>query len=142
MLAALTPATLQAGFAVIAVHIRVIYLRLGGQIVTALGHVGRQMKYAVFFQDNESHADKRNEFMDDHLRFLEANSDKIGAAGPLKDSETDSPSGGLWLVEADSSAAVKKLIEADPFWPTGLRKSVRVLEWNQVYRDGQRLIRR
>ena len=100
------------------------------------------MKYVVFFEDDETHADKRNGFMDDHLRFLETHSDKISAAGPLKDAETGSPSGGLWLLEAGSSAEVMELIKTDPFWPTGLRKSVRVLEWTQVYSDGQRLIRR
>jgi hypothetical protein len=29
---------------------------------------------------------------------------------------------------------------ADPFWPTGLRKAVRVLAWMQVFADGKRRI--
>ena len=32
------------------------------------------------------------------------------------------------------------LVEADPFWPTGLRKSIQILEWTQVYVDGQKMI--
>ncbi len=48
--------------------------------------------------------------------------------------------GGLWVVKAASPQAVQSLIEADPFWPTGLRKSVRVLEWTQVFADGKRRI--
>jgi hypothetical protein len=32
---------------------------------------------------------------------------------------------------------VRRLCERDPFWPTGLRKSVRILEWRQVFADGQ-----
>jgi hypothetical protein len=48
--------------------------------------------------------------------------------------------GGLWLVEADGLAVVDALVKEDPFWPTGLRRSVRVLEWSQVFRDGKRLI--
>jgi hypothetical protein len=35
---------------------------------------------------------------------------------------------------------VDALVKEDPFWPTGLRRSVRVLEWSQVFRDGKRLI--
>jgi hypothetical protein len=35
---------------------------------------------------------------------------------------------------------VRRLIEADPFWPTGLRKAVRVLEWTRVFADGKPLI--
>jgi uncharacterized protein len=48
--------------------------------------------------------------------------------------------GGLWLVEADSAEIVEALVEEDPFWPTGLRQSVRILTWSQVFADGRRLI--
>jgi uncharacterized protein YciI len=33
---------------------------------------------------------------------------------------------------------VAALYRADPFWPTGLRRSVRVLAWSQVFADGKR----
>jgi hypothetical protein len=55
--------------------------------------------------------------------LLERNAARIKAAGPLR----GDPAGGLWLVEADSAAAVDVLVKEDPFWPTGLRRSVRVL---------------
>jgi len=48
--------------------------------------------------------------------------------------------GGLWLVDAADLAEVDALVKEDPFWPTGLRKSVRILAWNQVFSDGRRLI--
>ena len=79
----------------------------------------------------------RRRHMADHLAFLEA-STGIRGAGPLSDADT--AAGGLWLVEADSLEAVQELYRADPFWPTGLRKSVRVLRWRQVFADGHRLI--
>jgi uncharacterized protein YciI len=78
--------------------------------------------------------------MADHLAFLEANATAIRGAGPLSDPDTSAAAGGLWLVEADSLEAVQALYRADPFWPTGLRKSVRVLCWGQVFADGHRLI--
>jgi uncharacterized protein YciI len=31
-------------------------------------------------------------------------------------------------------------VKADPFWPTGLRHSVRILSWSQVFADGKRLL--
>jgi|TARA_B100000315_G_scaffold182361_2_gene171207 hypothetical protein len=43
------------------------------------------------------------------------------------------------MVTADSPEAVQSLVEADPFWPTGLRKSVRILEWTQVFSNGDML---
>jgi uncharacterized protein len=98
------------------------------------------MIYAVLFEDDASRADVRPKHMPDHLAFLERNTANIRAAGPLKDTASHAPAGGLWLVEADSPQAVRALIEADPFWPTGLRKSVRVLEWTQVFAGGKRRI--
>ncbi|HKY93757.1 MAG TPA: hypothetical protein VJL84_00570, partial [Kiloniellales bacterium] len=29
-------------------------------------------------------------------------------------------------------------VKADPFWPTGLRKGVRILAWKQVFGEGKR----
>ena len=46
----------------------------------------------------------------------------------------------MWLVEADNPGQVQDLMEEDPFWATGLRKSVRLLEWAQVFADGKKLI--
>lgn len=96
------------------------------------------MHYVVLFEDDPQHADKRQQHMQAHLDFLERNGAAIGAAGPLKDTRDGSAAGGIWLVEAESPAAVQALYEADPFWPTGLRKSVRVLEWKQVVAGGKR----
>jgi hypothetical protein len=45
-----------------------------------------------------------------------------------------------WLVEAESPEAVDALVKQDPFWPTGLRRSVRILGWSQVFADGSRRI--
>lgn len=98
------------------------------------------MKYAVLFEDNDEFAHKRPQFMADHLQFLGDNSDKIEAAGPMKDGMTQDPAGGLWIVEADNPEQVQGLVETDPFWPTGLRQSIRILEWTQVYVDGKKMI--
>ncbi len=95
------------------------------------------MTYAVLFEDDDTYAEMRAKLMRDHLAFLERNAVSIRAAGPLKDSDTGAAAGGLWLVEAESPEAVKALIETDPFWPTGLRKSVRVLQWTQVFAAGR-----
>ncbi len=98
------------------------------------------MIYAVLLEDDARRTDERAKHLPDHLLFLEHNASNIHAAGPLKDTADNAPAGGLWIVEADSPQAVQSLIEADPFWPTGLRKSVRVLEWTRVFSDGKRQI--
>ena len=98
------------------------------------------MIYAVLFEDDDSRADMRPKHMPAHLAFLEQNATSIQAAGPLKQADSGAGAGGLWLVEADSAETVQSLVEADPFWSTGLRKSVRVLEWKQVFANGKRQI--
>jgi len=99
------------------------------------------MPYIVLFEDNEDQAHQRQAHMADHLAFLGQNAGAITAAGPLVD-QAGVGAGGLWLVEADSAAAVQDLVEADPFWPTGMRKSVRVLRWHQVFAEGEALVAR
>ena len=91
------------------------------------------MIYCVLFEDDDRHADMRAKHMEAHLAFLKQHADAIDAAGPLTDSDTKRPAGGMWVVTADGASAVRALVKADPFWPTGLRKSVRILEWKQVF---------
>jgi len=98
------------------------------------------MLMIVLFEDNPALGDEvRRRHMPAHLAFLERNADCIKAAGPLK-TPGGAPAGGLWLVEAEDEAAADALVKEDPFWPTGLRKSVRVLAWTQVFADGVRRI--
>ncbi len=96
------------------------------------------MIYAALFEDDDRHADKRARHMADHLSFLDRNNLTIISAGPLIDTADGSGAGGLWLVRAEDADQVRSLVEADPFWPTGLRKSVRILAWRQVFADGAR----
>ena len=98
------------------------------------------MLFIVQFEDNPAHADQRTKHMAQHVAYLEKNLGRVKAAGPLVDPATSAGAGGLWVVDADSAAEVQKLVEGDPFWPTGLRKSVKILQWKQVYRDGKKLI--
>jgi uncharacterized protein YciI len=96
------------------------------------------MLYAVLFEDNpDLGVDVRRRHMTAHLAFLERHSTAIKAAGPLQTIQGES-AGGLWLVEAENPDAIDDLVKEDPFWPTGLRSSVRILRWSQVFADGQR----
>jgi uncharacterized protein len=100
------------------------------------------MLFAVFFEDDSARLTTRRELMGDHLAFLERNGTAIRAAGPLKAVAGGAPAGGLWLVEAASSEEVCRLCEDDPFWPTGLRKSIQIFEWTRVFADGKKLLER
>lgn len=95
------------------------------------------MLFCVTFQDNQGKEHLRQKHMADHLTFLETVGARMLGAGPLFDGSEGH--GGMWLLEAESAEAVQTLVEQDPFWPTGLRKSVAILEWRPVFREGRRV---
>lgn len=97
------------------------------------------MLFAVLFEDERALGERlRREHMPAHLAFLERNAAQIRAAGPLLGADGQ-PEGGLWLVEGAAPESVAALVRDDPFWPTGLRKSHRILAWRQVFAEGRRL---
>ncbi len=69
---------------------------------------------------------------------MQRNAEAILEAGPLIE-KGGAAAGGMWNVEAESHDAVMRLVHEDPFWPTGLRKSVRVLLWKRVFAGGRSL---
>ncbi|MFT4001854.1 MAG: YciI family protein [Rhizobium sp.] len=92
--------------------------------------------FAVLFEDDGHNAAAiRKAYLQRHFAFLEANAETINSAGPLS-REDDAFAGGLWLVEAEAVDDVDRLVKEDPFWPTGLRKSVQILKWNRVFIEG------
>jgi uncharacterized protein YciI len=119
--------------------ITIVYLQALRGYPVFLPYGGLRMLYAVLFTDNAAHAEARARLMPAHLEFLERHRDWIRAAGPLRDAADGSAAGGLWLVDADNAEAVIELYKGDPFWSTGLRQSIRVLQWSQVFADGRRI---
>ena len=98
------------------------------------------MKFIILFEDSPT-ADPeiRRKNMPAHLAFLKNHSDQINAAGPVH-TPSGEGAGGIWIVETENAQQAEKLVKEDPFWPTGLRRSFRILVWTQVYADGKRLI--
>jgi uncharacterized protein len=89
--------------------------------------------FAIIFEDEPSLGDAvRRQHMSAHLAFLQRNAAVFEAAGPLRD-EAGEAVGGLWLVDAADYAAVEKLVQEDPLWSTGLRRSVCIRQWKQVF---------
>src|ERR1700730_13224062 len=96
------------------------------------------MLYVVLFEDEPSRTTMRAQHMSDHLAFLARNAHSVRSAGPLVDAVDEPGAGGLWLVEAENLQGCRYATSQTRFWATGLRKSVRVLRWNQVFADGRR----
>jgi len=95
--------------------------------------------FAVLLEDQpEQAAAILRRHMEEHLAFLERHRAAIRAAGPLRDAASGEAAGGLWVVQVDSAETVAALIREDSFWPAGLRRPVRILEWRQVRAEGGR----
>ena len=93
------------------------------------------MHFAILFQDEVSRAEEvRQQYTGAHLDFPDRDASATKAAGPLRDGD-GTPDGGLWVVQAADREQVERLVREDPFWPTGLRRSMRVLAWTQVFAD-------
>jgi uncharacterized protein YciI len=76
---------------------------------------------------------ERAQHMADHLAFLAGHDDRVIAAGALRPSVDGMPTGGIWILNAESQAAAAAFYKDDPFWKAGLRKSVRVSHWAKAY---------
>jgi uncharacterized protein YciI len=98
------------------------------------------MLYIIHFHDDmDADPGIRPRFMQQHLAFLSENKAVIRAAGPLKEQD-GAVNSGLWLVDVETVDQAWELVKADPFWPTGLRDTVEIKHWAQVFADGQTIV--
>lgn len=95
------------------------------------------MLFVVQFEDvyavQPHRLPERAAHMAEHLAFLAGHGDRVVAAGALRASADGVPSGGIWIIDAESVAAAEALYKNDPFWKAGLRASVRVSHWAKAY---------
>lgn len=96
------------------------------------------MLFVVQFEDvyaEQPHRlPERAQHMAAHLAFLAGRGNRVIAAGALRSSTKDSmPTGGIWILNAESHAAAEAFYKDDPFWKAGLRKSVRVSHGAKAY---------
>ncbi len=78
--------------------------------------------WLVVFRDDPAMLEIRAEFGQKHLSYVDRNSDKILLAGGLKHAPETPFIGGSWLVKAQNSGEVEKLIKADPYFNSAHRK--------------------
>ena len=95
------------------------------------------MLFIVQFEDvyaeQPERLPERAQHMPDHLAFLARHGDRLVAAGALRASADSMPTGGIWILNAQSKAEAEAFYQDDPFWRAGLRKSVQVSHWAQAF---------
>lgn len=93
------------------------------------------MLHVVIFTDNPAKSEERKNNLSAHLQFLTDLNGRVKSAGPLIDPVSKNATGGIWIVEADNSQDVERLVRQDPLFATGLRQSFQIHCWNPVFGD-------
>lgn len=93
------------------------------------------MPFAVIATDKPGAADLRARTRPEHLDYLEANLDRLVAAGALFDDEGASATGSLYLVDSDDREAAKAFIANDPYTRVGLFGSIEIVRWRRGVLD-------
>ncbi len=91
------------------------------------------MPYAIQTKDKPGHGHLRAELRDQHIAYLDANLDKLLAAGGLIDDDGTGGHGGILIVDTDDRAEVEAFVAGDPFSKGGLFESVTVTRWRKAY---------
>jgi uncharacterized protein YciI len=91
------------------------------------------MLYVVRFYDRTDRLTVRDQFLRAHVAWLDEHREQVLIGGSLRDAPGIPPVGGLWLVEAQSKAAVEELMKTDPFWVNGLRERYEIFFWSKAF---------
>jgi len=91
------------------------------------------VQFEDIYTDHPERLAERSQHMPAHLAFLGAHPGRVIASGALRDSEDGVPTGGIWILNAESKAEAESFYKDDPIWQAGLRKSVSVSHWAMAF---------
>ncbi|MEL6248376.1 MAG: YciI family protein [Cyanobacteria bacterium J06626_23] len=87
-------------------------------------------KFVLWGSYCENALERRTPHREAHLKGLQDQKDKgiLTSLGPTTDNKKV-----FGTYQADSAAAVRELIEGDPYWQNGIWTEFEIYEWNQVF---------
>lgn len=88
---------------------------------------------AIFEDDQEAAPRVRAIAEEAHVAWLEDHREHVLVAGALRPLDGGEPTGGLWLIEADTAEIARRICVEDPFYVEGLRKSFRLEAWSRGF---------
>ncbi len=90
--------------------------------------------FVALFEDDQEAAPRVRAIAEAaHVAWLEAHRDHVLMAGALRPPEDGEPTGGLWLIEADTAEIAHRICVEDPFYVEGLRKTFRLEAWSRGF---------
>ena len=93
------------------------------------------MLFIVQFEDKPGMGELRDRLLKSHFAFLDSVSDRVLVPGSMREVPSDTPVGGLWIIEAKDEAEVRDIFKDDPFWTNGMRATVRINRWVKAFPD-------
>ncbi len=87
------------------------------------------MHYAVYCTDAAGSGPLRNEHMEAHLAHIKNVSDKLMLAGPCPPDAENERGASFLVLEAESIAEARRIMESDPYNKAGVWDSITVREF-------------
>lgn len=87
------------------------------------------MHCAVYCTDAEGSGPLRKEHMEAHLAHIKSISDKLMLAGPCPPDAENERGASFLVLEAESIAEARRIMESDPFSTAGVWNSIAVREF-------------
>ena len=85
--------------------------------------------FILRFTDKPDSMPIRQRHMAEHVAWLDAHADAVLVAGTLRVEPEQPPVAAIWIVKAESPAAVLALSDSDPFWTQGVRATREVFHY-------------
>ncbi len=95
------------------------------------------MLFVVLFTDKPDHAQVRADHLHAHIDWLERHKDVIQVGGSLRREPSETPTGGLWIAQAESKRDIAELLQTDPIYLAGLRQSCEIQHWSKANSERQ-----
>ncbi len=84
------------------------------------------MLVSMYCTDNPGSDGRRQTNLQAHLAYIENILDKIRVAGPLMNDAGERPVGSLLIVEVDTLAEAREILECDPYFEAGVWSAVSI----------------
>ena len=101
---------------------------------------GEKMPYIIQFLDKPDYGHVRAQWRPQHLEYLDANKDKLLAAGSLLNDDGSGGHGGIIIVDTDDRGEAENFIANDPYSQAGLFETVNVTRWRKAFYNFERLV--
>lgn len=94
--------------------------------------------FAIHLEDDPARTGERERLDSAHRAYLAGAVDRVVLAGALgRTGPGELASGELWVVRAASELEARELIEADPLFVAGVRRSIRVWPYDALQGPGR-----